>query len=254
MGGYLSVYAPFIPTLAGSRIFGGVYRIPKAYTNVKGYYSNSAPVDAYRGAGRPEAAYLMERLMDAAAAQTGIDRVEIRMRNLPSPSELPYQNPWGVKYDSGDYPRLLLEGLKRADQQGFAARKAESVKHGKLRGFGFAYYVEITAAAGSEPAAIKFTENGGVELELSRRHDDGAPVTRFGVSDTGRGIRPEDRKRLFAAFEQVGDPDTRPYEGTGLGLHICQTLAPLIGGAITFESELGAGSTFCLEIREPASR
>ena len=164
MGGYLSVYAPFIPTLAGSRIFGGVYRIPKAFTNIKGYYSNTAPVDAYRGAGRPEAAYLMERLMDAAAAQTGFDAMEIRKRNLPSPDELPYANPWGIKYDSGDYPRLLVEGLKRADQQGFPARKAESAKRGKLRGFGFAYYVEITGAAGQEPAAIKFTDNGGVEL------------------------------------------------------------------------------------------
>ncbi|HEY4941970.1 MAG TPA: xanthine dehydrogenase family protein molybdopterin-binding subunit [Rhizomicrobium sp.] len=164
MGGYLSVYAPFIPTLAGSRIFGGVYRVPKAYANVKGYFSNSAPVDAYRGAGRPEAAYLMERLMDAASAKTGIDRTEIRKRNLPSPSELPYQNAWGLKYDSGDYPRLLIDGLKRADQSGFAARKAESAKRGKLRGFGFGYYVEITGAAGQEPAAIKFTENGGVEL------------------------------------------------------------------------------------------
>jgi carbon-monoxide dehydrogenase large subunit len=164
MGGYLSVYAPFIPTLAGSRIFGGVYRIPKAYTNVKGYFSNTAPVDAYRGAGRPEAAYLMERLMDAAAAKTGIDREEIRLRNLPSPSELPYANPWGVKYDSGDYPRLLKDGLKRADRPGFAARKAEAAKRGKLRGFGFGYYVEITGAAGQEPAAIKFTDNGGVEL------------------------------------------------------------------------------------------
>jgi carbon-monoxide dehydrogenase large subunit len=164
MGGYLSVYAPFIPTLAGSRIFGGVYRIPKAYANIKGYYSNSAPVDAYRGAGRPEAAYLMERLMDAAAAATGLDRAEIRTRNLPAPAELPYANPWGIKYDSGDYPRLLEEGLKRADRDGFAARKAASAKKGLLRGFGFGYYVEITGAAGQEPAAIKFTQNGGVEL------------------------------------------------------------------------------------------
>src|SRR6202012_4328581 len=89
MGGYLSVYAPFIPTLAGGRIFGGVYRVPKVFSNIKGYFSNSAPVDAYRGAGRPEAAYLMERMMDAASAKTGIDKVEIRKRNLPSPSELP---------------------------------------------------------------------------------------------------------------------------------------------------------------------
>jgi len=164
MGGYLSVYAPFIPTLAGSRIFGGVYRVPKAYANVKGYFSNSAPVDAYRGAGRPEGAYLMDRLMDAAGAKTGLGREEIRLRNLPSPAELPYQNAWGLKYDSGDYPRLLVEGLKRANQAGFATRKAESAERGKLRGFGFGYYVEITGAAGQEPAAIKFTENGGIEL------------------------------------------------------------------------------------------
>ena len=164
MGGYLSVYAPFIPTLAGSRIFGGVYRVPKAYANVKGYFSNSAPVDAYRGAGRPEGAYLMDRLMDAAAAKTGLSREEIRLRNLPSPAELPYQNAWGLKYDSGDYPRLLVEGLKHADQAGFAARKAESARRGMLRGFGFGYYVEITGAAGQEPAAIKFTQNGGIEL------------------------------------------------------------------------------------------
>ncbi|MBV9904808.1 MAG: xanthine dehydrogenase family protein molybdopterin-binding subunit, partial [Alphaproteobacteria bacterium] len=164
MGGYLSVYAPFIPTLAGSRIFGGVYRVPKAYANVKGYFSNSAPVDAYRGAGRPEGAYLMDRLMDAAAAVMGLDRAEIRLRNLPSPEELPMANAWGLKYDSGDYPRLLKQGLMQAGREGFEKRKAESAKRGKLRGFGFGYYVEITGAAGQEPAAIKFTDNGGIEL------------------------------------------------------------------------------------------
>src|SRR5689334_3428292 len=100
MGGYLSVYAPFIPTLAGGRIFGGVYRVPTLFANVKGYFSNTAPVDAYRGAGRPEAAYLMERLMDAAAAKLGIDRTELRRRNLPSPSELPFGNWAGLQFDS----------------------------------------------------------------------------------------------------------------------------------------------------------
>jgi carbon-monoxide dehydrogenase large subunit len=164
MGGYLSLYAPFIPTLAGGRIFGGVYRVPKLFANVKGYFSNSAPVDAYRGAGRPEAAYLMERLMDAAALKTGIDRVEIRKRNLPTPEELPYKNWSGVDFDSGDYPRLLEQGIARADFAGFKARKEEAKKRGKLRGFGFGYYVEITGAAGQEPAAVKFTENGGIEL------------------------------------------------------------------------------------------
>jgi PAS domain S-box-containing protein len=102
--------------------------------------------------------------------------------------------------------------------------------------------------------AIKFTDEGSVQLELSRRRDEQGPLTRFAVTDTGCGIRAEDREVLFAAFEQVGGPSAHPYEGTGLGLHICQTLAPLLGGAITFESEIGSGSTFALEIREPVAR
>ena len=102
MGGYLSQVAPFIPTLAGGRIFGGLYRIPAMFAEVKCYFTNSAPVDAYRGAGRPEAAYLMERLMDVAALKTGIDRVELRRRNLPTPEELPYRNWMGIAFDSGN--------------------------------------------------------------------------------------------------------------------------------------------------------
>ena len=210
MGGYLSVYAPFIPTLAGGRIFGGVYRVPCLFANIKGYFSNSAPVDAYRGAGRPEAAYLMERLMDAAAAKTGIDRTEIRKRNLPSPSELPYANWAGVKFDSGDYPRLLEAGLKRANQAGFAARKAQSAARGKLRGFGFAYYVEITGAAGDEPAAIKFTENGGVELYCGTQSNGQGHETAFAQLVA---------ERLGVPFESitVKQGDTEWVNGGGTG-------------------------------------
>ena len=164
MGGYMTFFAPFIPTLAGGRILGGVYRVPNLFVNIKGYFSNTAPVNAYRGAGRPEAAYMMERLMDAAAAKTGIDRVELRKRNLITPEELPYKNWWGIPYDSGNYPHMLEEGLKRAGMGDFDKRKKEAAARGKLRGFGFGYYVEITAAMGNEPAAVKFTENGGVEL------------------------------------------------------------------------------------------
>jgi carbon-monoxide dehydrogenase large subunit len=227
MGGYLSVYAPFIPTLAGSRIFGGVYRVPKAYANVKGYFSNSAPVDAYRGAGRPEAAYLMERLMDAASAKTGIDRTEIRLRNLPSPSELPFANPWGLKYDSGDYPRLLVEGLKRADQAGFAKRKAESAKRGKLRGFGFAYYVEITGAAGQEPAAIKFTDNGGIELWCGTQSNGQGHETSFAQLVA---------EKLGVPFEsiQVKQGDTEWVNGGGTGGSRSLNMS---GGALMLSSD-----------------
>src|SRR5215469_7825058 len=126
MGGYLSQYAPFIATLAGGRIFGGLYRIPHLFAAIKGYFSNSAPVDAYRGAGRPEAAYLIERLMDAAALRTGLDRIEIRRRNLPGPDELPMKNWFGMEFDSGNFPYMLEEAARIADVDGIAARKKKS--------------------------------------------------------------------------------------------------------------------------------
>jgi len=179
MGGYMTFFAPFIPTLAGGRILGGVYRVPNLFVNIKGYFTNTAPINAYRGAGRPEAAYMMERLMDAAAAKTGIDRVELRKRNLLTPEELPYKNWWGIPYDSGDYPRLLVEGLQRAGMASFEQRKKESAARGKLRGFGFGYYVEITAAMGQEPAAVKFTENGGVELYVGTQSNGQGHETAF---------------------------------------------------------------------------
>jgi PAS domain S-box-containing protein len=102
--------------------------------------------------------------------------------------------------------------------------------------------------------AIKFTDQGGVRLALTRRSDGDVPGVRFSVSDTGRGIEVDDQKRLFAAFEQVGRPTSGPYEGTGLGLYICQTLATAIGGVIDFESEVAKGSTFTVEIDEQFSR
>jgi protein-histidine pros-kinase len=100
--------------------------------------------------------------------------------------------------------------------------------------------------------AIKFTDEGAVRLEVSTRTGGGGPVTRFAVSDTGCGIKAEDQERLFAAFEQIGSAGAHPYEGTGLGLYICRTLAPFIGASITFASEFGTGSTFVLEVSEQA--
>jgi carbon-monoxide dehydrogenase large subunit len=210
MGGYLSQFAPFIATLAGGRIFGGVYRVPVVFAHVKGYFSNSAPIDAYRGAGRPEAAYLMERLMDAAALKTGVDRVELRRRNLPGPDELPYQNWFGVSYDSGDYPRMLDTALKRADVAGFATRKEQSKSRGKLRGLGIAYYVEITFAVGSEPARVKFTDNGGVELYVGTQSNGQGHETAFAQVVA---------ERLGVPFEamSVKQGDTEWVNGGGTG-------------------------------------
>jgi carbon-monoxide dehydrogenase large subunit len=210
MGGYLSAFAPFIPTLAGGRILGGVYRVPALYVNIKGYYTNTAPVNAYRGAGRPEAAYMMERLMDMAAARTGIDRIEIRRRNLVKPEELPYKNWWGIPFDSGDYPRLLDKGLERAGMGTFATRREESKKRGKLRGFGFGYYVEITAAQGSEPARVQFTDNGGVELLVGTQSNGQGHETAFAQIVA---------EKLGVPFESItvkqGDTDWVNGGGTG---------------------------------------
>jgi carbon-monoxide dehydrogenase large subunit len=210
MGGYLSTFAPFIPTLAGGRIFGGVYRVPALFANVKGYFSNSAPVDAYRGAGRPEAAYLMERLMDAAAAQIGIDKIELRLRNLPGPAELPFKNWTGIAFDSGDYPHMLKEGMRRAGVEGFAARRTASEARGRKRGLGIAYYVEITAAAGSEQALVKFTDNGGVELYVGTQSNGQGHETAFAQVVA---------ERLGVPFESItvkqGDSTFATGGGTG---------------------------------------
>jgi len=210
MGGYLSQFAPFIATLAGGRIFGGLYRIPQLTAAVKGYFSNSAPVDAYRGAGRPEAAYLIERLMDAAAIKTGLDRIEIRRRNLPGPDELPVKNWFGMEFDSGNFPYMLEEATRIADVQGFEARRKKSESEGRKRGLGLAYYVEITAATGGEPARIRFAENGQVEAHVATQSTGQGHETAFAQVVAAR---------LGVPFESVvvkqGDTDGVNGFGTG---------------------------------------
>jgi carbon-monoxide dehydrogenase large subunit len=210
MGGYLSQFAPFIATLAGGRIFGGIYRVPHLYAEMKGYFSNSAPVDAYRGAGRPEAAYLMERLMDKAARQLGLDRFEIRRRNLPGPDELPYRNWFGMEFDSGNFPFVLEEAARVADVEGFPARRDQSEARGFRRGLGIAYYVEITAAAGGEPACIRFNEDGGIEAFVATQSSGQGHETAFAQLVA---------ERLGVPFESVsvkqGDSDWVNGFGTG---------------------------------------
>jgi carbon-monoxide dehydrogenase large subunit len=227
MGGYLSQFAPFIATLAGGRIFGGLYRVPTVFAHVKGYFSNTGPVDAYRGAGRPEAAYLMERLMDVAALKTGIGRIELRRRNLPAPDELPYQNWFGIQYDSGDYRRMLDMALQRADVAGFTARREQSRARGKLRGFGIAYYVEITFAVGSEPARVMFTDNGAVELYVGTQSNGQGHETAFAQVVA---------ERLGVPFESitVKQGDTEWVNGGGTGGSRSLNMS---GGALGVASE-----------------
>ncbi len=171
MGGYMSHVAPFIPTV-GLRVMGGVYRVPAVYANVKGYFTNTTAITSYRGAGRPEAIYITERLIDAAAAAFNMDRVEIRRRNLIKNEELPYKNWRGLSIDSGDFIANLDEVARRADWVGFAARRKESESRGLKRGQGVCYYFEASGGPGGpEPSKIKFHDNGTVELVLATQEN-----------------------------------------------------------------------------------
>ena len=164
MGAYLSNYAPFIPTGAGTKVLASVYGFKAIYANVLGVFTNTVPVDAYRGAGRPESNYVVERLIDTAARELGIDRVEIRRRNMVPPSAMPYRSAMAQTYDSGDFQRVLDSALEKMDWAGFKARQAKSEQAGRKRGIGMAYYLEATGGDPSERAEIRFADDGHVDV------------------------------------------------------------------------------------------
>jgi carbon-monoxide dehydrogenase large subunit len=141
-----------------------VYRTPLIEISSKCVYTNTSPVGAYRGAGRPEANYYMERLIDTAAREMGIDRIELRRRNHIRPDEMPFKAASGMVYDSGDFTAVLEEAVKRADVAGFPARKAESAARGKLRGLGIGSYLEVTAPPNKEMGGVRFEADGTVTL------------------------------------------------------------------------------------------
>ncbi len=162
VGAYLSYFSLLIPTVAGFRLLTGAYRIPAAFVHARAVHTNTAWVDAYRGAGRPETAYILERLVDAAARETGLGPDEIRRRNFVPRSAMPYKTPMIVAYDSGDFAANLELALKHADWSGFAARRAEAARRGRRRGIGLAYYMEVTANMPAERADIRFLADGRV--------------------------------------------------------------------------------------------
>tara|TARA_Y100001934_G_scaffold283814_1_gene407355 strand:+ start:8570 stop:10873 length:2304 start_codon:yes stop_codon:yes gene_type:complete len=164
MGAYLFTYAGYIPTDAALKVLPGVYDIKDLYYRVKGVYSHTVPVDAYRGAGRPESIYLIERLMDVAAAELNIDRVELRLKNMITPKSLPFNTAAGEIYDSGDFPKVFDVALKEADWIGINERRKISTQEGKRRGIGFAYYIESTLGDQRENCAISFKEGELLEV------------------------------------------------------------------------------------------
>ena len=166
VGAYLSVYSLFIPTVAGFRLTTGAYRIPAAFVNVKCTLTNTVWIDAFRGAGRPECAYILERLVDKAGVETGLGPIEIRRRNFVTPADMPYDNGMMAVYDSGDFDATFNAALAQADWAGTAARRAEANKRGKLYGAGLSYYMEVTAAGPQEGADIKFKPDGRVHMGI----------------------------------------------------------------------------------------
>ena len=164
MGAFLSPVAPMPGTINAVKNVQGMYRTPLIEVSTKCMFTNTSHVSAYRGAGRPEGNYYMERLIDAAAAEMGIDRLALRKRNQISPRELPYKTASGGTYDSGDFAALTKQAYELADGKGFARRKRESARRGKLRGLGIGNFLEVTAPPSKELADIKFNPDGTVTL------------------------------------------------------------------------------------------
>lgn len=162
----------------------GCYRTPAAHVRSRGVFSHTVPTDVYRGAGRPEAVHIIERLVDFAAAEIGIDRITLRRRNMIAPSVLPYATPLGLNYDSGEYERTLDEGMQTADWAGFENRRKQASMRGRLRGIGLANFVERCGAGVTEGATLEIT-------------DDGSAVIRIGTMANGQGHE--------TAYAQIGE-------------------------------------------------
>jgi len=227
MGAYMTHVAPYIPTV-GLRVMGGVYRVPAVYAHVRGYFTNTTVLTSYRGAGRPEAIYITERLLDAAAAAFGIDRLEIRRRNLIAPDELPYRNWRGLSIDSGDFAANLEQCARRADWAGFAARRDETERRGKKRGLGIAYYFEASGGpGGAEPALIRFAADGTVDVYLATQTNGQGHETAFAQIVA---------EQLGVPFESViikqGDTDFGMAGGGTVGSRSAQASGNAIGVAV----------------------
>ena len=163
MGAYLSQYAPDIPVI-GVSMTTGVYDIGAIDVSVTGVYTNTCPVDAYRGAGRPEAAFLIEKMADACARDLGLTYDEIRRRNFIRPEQFPYRTPTGRKYDVGEFEGHMTRAIERSGWKTFDERLAASRAAGKIRGLGMATYIEACAFPGSEPARVELNGDGTVTL------------------------------------------------------------------------------------------
>jgi carbon-monoxide dehydrogenase large subunit len=187
MGAYLSTFAPAVPTYLYATLLAGVYKTPVIYAEVKAVFTNTVPVDAYRGAGRPEATFLLERLVDVISHDTGHDRIEIRRRNFIPKDAFPYQTPVALQYDSGDYFTTLDAALKHADYAGFPVRRDAAKARGKLRGIGISTYLEACGIAPSKVVGSLGARAGLYEVANVRVHPTGSVSVFTGTHSHGQG-------------------------------------------------------------------
>jgi carbon-monoxide dehydrogenase large subunit len=208
MGAYLSTFAPFIPTGAGTKVLASVYDFGAIHAHVIGVLTNTVPVDAYRGAGRPESNYLVERLIDQAARDIGMDRIELRRRNMVGQSAMPYVTAMNQRYDSGDFPRVMDAALAKIDWAGFPARQAAAAKQGRKRGIGLAYYLEATGGGPTENAKVVFAEDGWVDVYVGTQSTGQGHETAYAMLTSHELGIPLDKIRV-----KQGDSDTLPAGG-----------------------------------------
>ena len=187
MGAYLSTFASSVPTYLYATLLAGCYTTPVIFANVKAIFTNTVPVDAYRGAGRPEATYLLERIVNKAAKEMKLDPVEIRTRNFIPSDAFPYQTPVALQYDSGDYMATLKRAQELHDTAGFAARRAEAEARGKKLGLGYSTYLEACGIAPSAVAGALGARAGLYESAEVRVHPTGSVTIFTGTHSHGQG-------------------------------------------------------------------
>ncbi len=234
LGAYLSAFGPAVPTYLYAPLLAGLYTTPAIWCEVKGVFSNTAPTDAYRGAGRPEACYLLERLVNVAAKEIGVDQAEIRRRNFIPSSAMPYQTPVASNYDSGDFAGHMAAALTAVDHAGFEKRREASAKAGKLRGLGIAAYIEACGIAPSALAGALGARAGLYEAAAVRFNPTGTVTVLTGCHSHGQGHETTyaqivaDRLGVPVANVEVvhGDTGRIPF---GMGTYGSRSLA--VGGS-----------------------
>ncbi|HVH75724.1 MAG TPA: xanthine dehydrogenase family protein molybdopterin-binding subunit [Stellaceae bacterium] len=205
MGAYLSNFAPEIPTFSGAVMLSGVYRIPAIHARIKGVYTHTVPVDAYRGAGRPEAAYALERLVDLAARQLGVSPAELRRNNAIPPRAMPYKTALTLTYDSGQFARNMEDALGHAQAQGLAARKSASAARGRCRGQGYAVYIEQSGMGADEFAELRFDPAGTLTMLMGTQSSGQGHQTAYAQLAAERlGMLPEKVRVLQGDSAAIG--------------------------------------------------